>query len=166
MENKKELVITRTYNAPRELVYKAWSEAERLAQWWGPKGCNITVKKLDFCPGGVFHYGMGLPNGAVMWGLFTYRDMQAPEKIVFVNSFSDEDGNLTRSPYHTVWPLEVLNTLLLTEDNGKTTVTLSGYPINATKEEIEIFEASAGQMQQGFKGTFDQLEEYLNHNQL
>ena len=109
---------------------------------------------------------MGLPNGGVMWGLFAYRDMQQPEKIIFVNSFSDEDGNLTRSPYHTVWPLEVLNTLLLTEDNGKTTVTLSGYPINATKEEIEIFEASTGQMQQGFKGTFDQLEEYLNHNQL
>jgi uncharacterized protein YndB with AHSA1/START domain len=121
------------------------------------------VKKMEFKPGGIFHYGMGLPHGGVMWGLFTYLDVREPEKIVFVNSFSDEDGNIVRSPYHAQWPLKTLTHVLFTEDHSKTTVTLHSYPINATEEEMKIFEASARQMQQGFKGTFDQLEEYLAH---
>ncbi|MFC5529539.1 SRPBCC domain-containing protein [Cohnella yongneupensis] len=54
----KELVITRVLNAPRELVFKAWSEAEHLKRWWGPKGFEINVAQLDFRPGGFFHYNM------------------------------------------------------------------------------------------------------------
>jgi uncharacterized protein YndB with AHSA1/START domain len=161
MEAQKELVITRVYNAPRELIYKAWSEAERLAQWWGPKGCSIQVKKLDFRPGGIFHYGIGMPDGSEMCGIFAYREMVEPERIVFVNSFSDQDGNIIRSPFHAAWPLEILNRLTLEEDNGKTTLTLRGGPINATDEEYKIFEENTASMQQGFKGTLDQLEEYL-----
>ncbi|MBS1531086.1 MAG: SRPBCC domain-containing protein [Bacteroidetes bacterium] len=165
METTQELVITRIYNAPRKLVYKAWSDAEALAQWWGPAGMTLTVKKLDFRPGGIFHYGMGLPNGAMMWGIFKYRDIKEPEQIVFVNSFADEDGNITRAPFHPAWPLEILNKLVLEEHDGKTTMTLSGGPVNATKEEFEVFAASIPQMEGGFKGTFDQLEAFLAKNQ-
>ena len=156
-----ELVLTRVFDAPRELVFKAWTEPERLKQWWGPKGFTMLSLKLDLRPGGVFHYCMRAPNGGEMWGTFVYREIVAPERIVFVNSFSDADGGLTRHPLSPSWPLEVLNTLMLTEHGGKTTLKLQGGPINATEEERATFEAGHTSMQQGFGGTFDQLAAYL-----
>lgn len=156
-----ELIITRTFDAPRELVFKAFAEAERLAQWWGPKGCTIQVSKLDFRPGGVFHYRMSMPDGFEMWGRFTYREIVPPAKIVWVNAFSDSAGNLTRAPFGDTIPLEILNTVTLEEQDGKTLLTLRGGPIDATPEEVATFEGMFDSMQQGWGGTWDQLEEHL-----
>lgn len=161
MENEnKELIITRTFNAPRNLVWKAWTEAERLAQWWGPKGAKIEVKKLDFKPGGIFHYCMQSPMGE-MWGRFYYLEMVEQERIVFTNSFSDKDGNITRAPFSNDFPLEIMNILTLNELEGKTTVILKGSPINAAEAEMNFFTNMFSGMQQGFAGTFDQLDEFL-----
>jgi uncharacterized protein YndB with AHSA1/START domain len=68
---------------------------------------------------------------------------------------------VTRQPMHATWPLEVLNTLTLSEQDGKTTLTLHGGPINATEEERKTFESGREGMRQGFTGTFDQLDAYL-----
>lgn len=157
----KDLVITRELNAPRELVFKVWTSAEHLAKWWGPKGFAMGVSKLDFRPGGMFHYSMKSPEGFVMWGRFDYDEIEQPEKIVFTSAFSDEEGNITRAPFSATWPLTVLNKLILKEEGGKTLLTLSGYPVNATDEECNMFENMHASMQQGFGGTFDQLEAYL-----
>ena len=154
-------VITRTFDAPRTLVFQAFTESERLAQWWGPKGFAMLVSRLDLRPGGVFHYQMRSPDGHAMWGKFVYREIVAPERIVFVNSFADEAGNLVRHPASPTWPLEVLSILTLTEQAGKTTLTLTGYPINATEAERKTFEDGRSSMQQGFSGTWDQLDAYL-----
>jgi uncharacterized protein YndB with AHSA1/START domain len=156
-----QLVVTREFDAPRDLVWKAWTEPDRLARWWGPKGSEIRVARLDLRPGGVFHYSMKTPNGPLMWGLFAYREVVPTERIVFVNSFSDAAGGLTRNPWIATWPLEILNTLTLTEHGGKTTLTLRGGPINATAEELQAFEAGRAGMQGGFAGTFDKLDRYL-----
>lgn len=160
-----EFVITRVFDAPRERVWKAWTEPEHLAEWWGPKGYTMVVAKLDLRPGGVFHYCLSAPVGApmagTMWGKFVYREIVRPEKIVFVNSFSDEQGGITRHPMAPTWPLEVLNTQTFTEHQGKTTVTLRGGPINATELECSTFMLGFGAMQMGFSGTFDQLAAYL-----
>jgi uncharacterized protein YndB with AHSA1/START domain len=158
---ERELVITRVFDAPRKLVWKAFTESDRLAQWWGPQGFTMLVRTLDFRPGGVFHYAMRAPDGHVMWGKFVYREIQAPERMVFVNSFSDEDGAIIRAPFSPTWPLEVLNTVTLTESDGTTTVTLRGGPINATEKERDTFWNSQQSVQQGFAGTFDQLAAYL-----
>lgn len=157
----KEFVITRTFDAPRDLVFKAWTEPERLAQWWGPKGCAIAVSKLELRPGGTFLYSMRVPNGPTMWGKFVYREIVAPERLVFVNSFADDTGKTIRSLFSPTWPLEILNTLTLLEHGGKTTLDLRGGPINATEEERKTFEEFFGSMEQGFSGTFDQLAAYL-----
>ncbi len=161
-----EFFIARVFDAPRELVWKAWTEPERLANWWGPKGFKMRAVKLDLRPGGVFHYSMQAPPGspmdnAVMWGKFVYREIVKPERMVFVNSFSDERGGITRHPMSATWPLEVLSTLTFTERLGKTAVALRGGPIHATEEERRTFEAGRDSMRQGFGGTFDQLAEYL-----
>jgi uncharacterized protein YndB with AHSA1/START domain len=158
--NEKEFVITRVFDAPHELVFKAWTEPERLAQWWGPKGCTIGVQKMDLRPGGIFHYFMRRPQGEV-WGKFVYREIVAPERIVFVNSFSNEKGDTVRGPFHPNLPPETLNTVTLSEHEGKTTLTLRSRPINATEEERKTYESFRDSMQKGFGGTFDQLEEYL-----
>jgi uncharacterized protein YndB with AHSA1/START domain len=161
---QQEFVITRTLDAPRALVWKAWTEADRLAQWWGPKGCTIRVAKLDLKPGGVFHYAMTFKPGHDMWGRFTYREIVAPERLVFINSFSDPEGGLTRAPFSQLdnkWPLEVLNILTLSEEGGKTTLTLRGSPINATDEERETYVSMFDSMRGGFGGTFEKLEAYL-----
>ncbi|MEC5387426.1 SRPBCC domain-containing protein [Uliginosibacterium sp. H3] len=159
------LVITRVFDAPRERVFQAFAEAERLAQWWGPVGCTIEVKKLEFRPGGTFHYCMKWPMGD-MWGRFVYREIVAPERIVFINSFSDPQGEITRAPFPGLdnWPLEVLNTITLEEKDGKTTLTLSGGPINATAEEVVLYQAGFDSMRQGFGGTWDKLATYLSQS--
>ena len=76
-----------------------------------------------------------------MWGKFVYREIVAPERIVFVNSFSDEEGNPVRHPMSPTWPLEVLNTMTLSEHDGRTTLTIRGAPINASDEERKTFQA-------------------------
>ena len=153
--------ISRSFDAPRALVWKVFSHAEHLAKWWGPNGMESVGSTLDFRPGGLFHYGMKAPNGAQMWGKFVYRDIAPMERIVFVNTFSDAAGNTTRAPFAPDWPLEVLNVLTFVEANGKTTLTLRGGPINATAAERDKFKAFHNSMQQGFGGTFAQLDAYL-----
>ena len=102
-------VISRVFNAPRERVWQAWTEVERLKQWFSPKGFTVIAAKMDFRPGGFYHYGMRTPNGQEMWGKWVFREIVAPERIVLVNSFSDAAGNLTRHPMAPTWPREMTN---------------------------------------------------------
>ena len=157
---KEGLTITRSFKAPKELVFKAFSTAEALTEWWGPKGMPVTVHKLDFKPGGIFHYKME-GNGQVMWGIFHYKNITEPDMIEFVNSFSDENGNICKAPFPIDFPLEIFNRLTLEENNGVTTLTLKGHPINATAEQEETYNSMMASMQHGFGGTFDQLDNYL-----
>lgn len=153
--------MTRTFDAPRELVWQAWTERDRLMQWFGPVGCKLTVAELDLRPGGTFHYCMHTPDGNEMWGKFVYREIVPPERIVLVNSFSDKDGNLTRHPLSPTWPLEMLSTTTFSEADGKTTLTVQWEPLNATEEERNTYNTSFDGMRQGMGGTFDQLAAYL-----
>lgn len=159
-----EFLLTRTFDAPRDLVWNAWTSAEALGKWWGPKGATIRVIRLDFRPGGMFHYTMSFQPGHEMYGRFVYREIAAPERVVFVNSFSDPAGGIARAPFPQLqgkWPLEVLNVMTLTESGGKTTLDLRGAPIDATEEERAVFDGHFASMRQGFGGTFDQLADYL-----
>jgi uncharacterized protein YndB with AHSA1/START domain len=157
----KPFSITRVFDAPRELVFKAWTERERLMQWFGPKGFTMTTAKLDLRPGGNFHYCLRSADGKEMWGKFVYREIVAPERIVWVNSFSDKDGNMTRHPMMPTWPAEMLSTADFVENEGKTTVTITWLPLNPNDEERQVFESMRSGMNQGWTGTFEQLENYL-----
>jgi len=157
----REFIIARTFDAPRGLVWKAWTEREWLMQWFGPKGFTMSSAKLDFHPGGTLHYCLRSPDGKEMWGKFVYREIVTPERIVWVNSFSDEKGNLTRHPASPTWPLEMLTIVTFTEEKGKTTVRVRWIPLNATREEQKTFDGAQEGMRQGWTGTFDQLMRYL-----
>ena len=156
-----EIVITRVFDAPRDLVWEAWTERERLMEWFGPKGFTMRTATLDLRPGGVFHYCLRSPYGKDMWATFVYREIVAPERIVLVNSFSDEQGNLTRHPMSPTWPLEMLSTTTFAERDGKTTITVQWAPLNATETERKTFDTSHEGMRMGWTGTFEQLAQYL-----
>ncbi|MGZ4054154.1 MAG: SRPBCC family protein [Bacteroidia bacterium] len=161
MSEKKDFEITREFNAPLDLVWKVYTEAEHLAKWWGPAGLKMLKTTLDFRPGGIFHYGMETPDGHAMWGKFVYKEIVPKTKIVFVVSFSDVKGGYTRHPMAPNWPLETINTVMFSEKNGKTLLIMKGHPINSTPEEDAMFYGAFDSMNQGFKGTLDQLEDYL-----
>ena len=161
-----EFILARVFDAPRDLIWKVHSDSTHLAKWWGPKGLKMLKADVDFRPDGIFHYGMETPDGHKMWGKFIYREIDAPERLSFVVSFSDEKGGVSRHPMSATWPLEVLSTITFFEvAPGKTALIMSGVPVNASKEERETFAAGRDSMQQGFKGTLDQLEEYLKQLQ-
>jgi len=160
-EKTNPFVVTRQFKAPRKMVFDAFTQAERLAHWWGPIGFKLHVAHLDLRPGGTFHYSMVNDVGFEMWGLFTYLDILAPEKIIFLSGFSDKDAAIAKSPFGFPWPLQTHNTWALTEEKGITTLVLTAYPVNAEEEEERSFVDGFGSMQQGFGGTFDQLDEYL-----
>ncbi len=157
--------ITRTFNAPRELVFQAWSEADRLNEWWGPKGYPTRSLKLDFRPGGVYHYCSEMPDGSLVYGTFLYREIVVPEKIVYLSGFADADCNLARHPMMPDWPRQILNTLTLEEHNGKTTLTLRGGPHEPTEAEVVAFREALKYLTPGFSGTLEQLEAYLAREQ-
>jgi uncharacterized protein YndB with AHSA1/START domain len=154
-------VISRVFEAPRELVWQAFTEPERMKQWWGPKGFTVIASKMDLRPGGIYHYGMRAPDGSTMWGKFVYREIVRPERIVLVNSFSDEAGGITRHPMAPTWPLKMLSTFLFAEQDGRTTLTIKWSPLEADEKERATFAEARPSMQQGWTGTLDQLAAYL-----
>jgi uncharacterized protein YndB with AHSA1/START domain len=162
MKKIEAFVISRVFDAPRDRVWKAWTEVERLKQWWGPKGFAVTHCKLDLRPGGIMHYGLRMPDGNEMWGRFVYREIVKPERLVFVNSFSDPEGGVTRHPGHASWPLEMLSTVTFEAQGGKTQVTVQWALFDtATDLERKTFDEGRESMKMGWTGTMDQFAAYL-----
>ncbi|MCF6136503.1 SRPBCC domain-containing protein [Alkalihalobacillus berkeleyi] len=96
----RDLIMERIFDAPRELVFKAYSEADHLARWWGPQGWETTIQRFDFTPGGEWRYCMKCVDknqedffGHESCGLAVYQEITSPEKIVYTDSFTDQEGN-------------------------------------------------------------------------
>ena len=157
-----DFVISRVFNAPREMLWKCFTEPEHVPKWWGPKGVTSSVKTLDLRPGGMCHYKMITPDGQVWWGKSVYREIAASSRLVFINSFSDEDAGLTRHPLGPTWPLEMMTIITFEEQpGGKSKVTIRWTPHNPTAEERQTFDAGHDSMRMGWTGSLDQLEAYL-----
>lgn len=157
-------VLSHTFHATRVQIWKAWTEREHLMQWFGPKGFKMPAAKMDFHLGGSFHYCLEGPDGSEMWGKFTYREITAPERIVLVTHFSNEEGEVTRHPFSATWPLKILSIFKFHEEDEQTTVTVQCFPIDSKPEERETFDSAHNGMRLGWAGTFDQLIEYLTAN--
>src|SRR2546422_5926224 len=112
---KPELVITRVFDAPPRLVFKAWTEAERLVRWWGPKGFTMPSCKMDVRPGGAFRFCMRSPEGTDHWLQGVYREIVEPERLVCTWAWEDAEGK----PGH-----ETLLTVNFAEHGAKTKLTL------------------------------------------
>jgi uncharacterized glyoxalase superfamily protein PhnB/uncharacterized protein YndB with AHSA1/START domain len=156
-------VISRVVDAPRDSVYAAWTQCELLSRWWGPKGFTVTHCDNDPRPGGTFHYGLRTPTGQVMWGKWRYREVVAPERLVFISSFSDEAGGTTRHPGHAEWPLEMLSVITFAErdDGRRTEVTVRWTAHEASEAERKVFLDGFASMRAGWGGTMDQFADFL-----
>lgn len=157
----KPFEISRVFDAPRERVWRAWTEVEHLKKWWGPRGFTVSHCTLDLRPGGLMHYCLRAPGGGEMWGRFLFREIVKPERLVWINSFSDPKGGVTRHPGHAGWPLEMLTTVEFAETSGKTTVTVRWTPHEASEAERKVFDDGRASMNQGWSGTFEQLGAHL-----
>ncbi|HTA65596.1 MAG TPA: SRPBCC domain-containing protein [Xanthomonadaceae bacterium] len=161
VSSARDFVISRTFDAPRDLVWRAWTESNHLLRWFGPPGCTISVAKLDLRPGGVFHYGMRTPDGATMWGKWTFVEIDAPRKLVVIVSFSDEQGGITVHPMNPDWPRETFATTTFEEHGDQTTIIVRWAAYRATAQEQATFDAGHDSMRGGWGGTMDQLAAYL-----
>ncbi|MDQ6655425.1 MAG: SRPBCC domain-containing protein [Verrucomicrobiota bacterium] len=157
----RHFVISRTFALPRERLFELWTDRKHLQHWFGPKGIETMHCTNDLRPGGVMHYAMRTPDENTMWGKWVYREIVAPERLVFVDSFSDESGGIARHPFSAGWPLEMLSTVIFDEREGGTAVTVRWASHNATELERETFNASHDSMREGWTGTFDRLGDYI-----
>lgn len=156
----KPFVLTHTFDAPRNLVWKAMTEAEHLKHWFGPTG-QLSYASVDLRPGGVFLYGIAAPDGSVMRAKRTFTKIVPQEKFVTIASYCDEAENVTRHPMSPTWPLEMLIATTLTEKDGKTHMDLDWSAHNATAEEQATFDASHGMLNQGWTRAFSNLDAHL-----
>jgi len=151
MPSDTELLFTRTFDAPRALVWKAYSQAEHLTQWWGPEGWTLPICEIDFTPGGKWFYGMQGPNDEMGYAGATYQEIHEPERIVYVDYFTDDKGNqLPDLP-------ETHVTITFTESHGKTTMS---YLLRFNKPEDRDTILQMG-MEYGFKDSLNRLVKYL-----
>jgi uncharacterized protein YndB with AHSA1/START domain len=157
MKTQEAFVLTRELDAPRERVFRAWTEPSQLARWWGPKGMAVEIARLDLQPGGIFHYSLHTPSGAVMWGKWEYREVEAPARLVFLSSFADDTGATARAPFSAEFPLQVLTEVTFEERDGRTKMTMRGVPHNATEAEQRFFAGMNESMQMGWAGTLEQF---------
>lgn len=131
----RRLVVTRDFDAPRELVFELWTTAEHLSHWFCPDGFTVTCCDVDFRRGGVFNVCMRSPDGEDFWWRGTYREIAAPERIVFASGLLDADDNPR-------W--DVLTTATFAEVDGRTRIT-----VEATVE--ALFEPTAVEVLSGME---------------
>lgn len=160
-KRNEEFVITRVFNAPRELVFDAWTRLEHLNKWFAPKGFDILGGKLDLKVGGIYHYGLRTPDGAEMWGKWTFLEIKRPERLQVIASFSDKDGGITVHPGSPNWPKQTLSTTTFESQGERTLLTLRWAPYQATEIERRTFVEAKASMEQGWGGTMELLENYL-----
>jgi uncharacterized protein YndB with AHSA1/START domain len=156
-------VIEREYNAPKQLVFDAWTKPEHLNNWMFPmQGCTCEFVSADITDGGTSHHKITMPNGHEMWLFTKYEEVRSPDKLVFLQYMSNENGDILSDPQMPGWPKDMVATLHFEEiKKNKTKLTFLWEPRNPTSKEIEIFEASRADANKGWGAGMAQLEIYL-----
>lgn len=122
-----QVVITRVFDAPREVVFRAWTERGHLLRWYAPRTCAIEFRTLDVRPGGTFHSCIRSPDGHACWCRGTYREVVFSERLVLTMEIADEEGNAAEPAdvgMDPEWPKVTLLTVTFEAQDGKTRLTL------------------------------------------
>lgn len=150
------LEITRMFDAPRELVWQAWTDPQHLMRWWGPEHFTSPACQIDLRVGGKYLFCMQAPDGQKFWSTGVYQELAAPERMVYTDSFADEQGNAVSASYYGMGddiPFTMQVTITFEEVAGQTKMTLrhEGLPVG------EMSEMTA----QGWNSSFDKLAQSL-----
>jgi len=142
------LVMTRTFDAPRELVFKAWTDPKQVQQWWGPHGFTNPRCEVEARRGGAIHIDMRGPDGVVYPMKAVFEEVTEPERLVFISSALDHKGNSM---------FDVRNTVTLADRRGKTELTLEAQVIRAATVAPQYLKG----MEVGWSQSLERLEAYL-----
>ncbi len=143
----REIVTKRTFDAPRELVFKAWTDPEHIGEWWGPTGFTTTTSEMDVRPGGTWRFIMHGPDGVDYPNLVTYIEVEPPERLVYTHG--DDDGDMS---------VQFVTTVTLVDRGGKTELTMQALFATAAERDRVIAEVGAIE---GANQTLGRLAEYL-----
>jgi uncharacterized protein YndB with AHSA1/START domain len=143
VNDTERMVVTRVFDAPRELVWKAWTDPKYVMQWWGPKGFTASVCKMDFRVGGKFLICTTTPDGQEFWHGGEYHEIVPREKIISSMYFSDSEGNKVEPAQLGIEheAIEGAHDVILFEDlgNGRTKLTFIGNePMESAKDSGQL----------------------------
>ncbi len=144
-----DLVLTRTLDAPREHVFRAWTKRKHMESWWGPKGFTNPVCEVDARVGGEIRIHMRAPDGVVYPMKGVFEEIDEPERLVFISTALDEKGNSM---------FDILNTVNFVERRGKTELTLQARVIRATAVAPQYLKG----MEAGWTQSLERLGDHLS----
>ena len=145
----RELIFTRIFDAPRELVFKAWTDPKQIVKWWGPKGFTTTTHEMDVRPGGVWRFIMHGPDGTDYKNKIVFLEVVKPQRLIYKHA-GDADTE----------PVTFQVTVTFTEQGDKTKLIMR--MLFDSAEERENVVAKYGAVE-GANQTLDRLTEYLTH---
>jgi uncharacterized protein YndB with AHSA1/START domain len=150
LPSDREIALTRIYDAPRDMVWRAWTEPERVVQWWGPLGFTTTIQEMDVRPGGTWRFIMHGPDGTDYENKVDFIEIVEPERLVYDHGGGDESDE----PQFRV-------TVTFDEENGGTRITMRSVFASAEERDRVVEEFGAIE---GGKQTLERLNEYLARN--
>ncbi len=146
-----EVLLVRTYDAPREMVFKAWTDSKQMAKWWGPRVFTNPVCEIDARPGGAILIHMQAPDGTVFPMTGTFKEVVEPERLVFANEARDGEGNTL---------LEGTTTVVFAEEGGKTVMTVHSKMVGL----VDFAPQMLAGMEEGWSQSLDKLQDLLEGN--
>ena len=155
-------VINRSFGAPIDVVFDAWSNPKKIAEWLSPTGTSMEYFEADIRAGGISTYKMGNEQ-FTMYGRAAYINVEPPHNLVYTQQFTDKEGNVSRHPFAPIWPETMLthvNFTALDDDTTLVSLTWEGTG-NYTREELEFFINARAGMTMGWTGSFDKFDEFL-----
>ena len=152
-------VLERVFDAPRELVWKTWTDPELLTRWYGPR-VETIVHRHDLKPGGLW-LGEMKWDGNSNYQRVEFTEVDPPSRLVWLHSVSDADWNVTANPMMPDWPRVLLTTVTFEDDGGQTKLRLTWVPHEASEAEIACFSGALAGMDKGWGAGMDLLAELL-----
>ena len=153
--------ITRVFEAPRAVVFDAWADPEKMVQWSGPPGAKLTTLSGSITEGSVMHTRSDHPQMGTTYTLALWREVRPHSRIVWEQSFADETGAKVLPSFFKAWPLTLLTEVDFEDAGVNTRVTLRWTPIEGSEEDFAEFARMMSSMNQGWGGSFDELEKFL-----
>jgi uncharacterized protein YndB with AHSA1/START domain len=149
-ESPWDLVLTRVFDAPRELVWKAWTDPAQVEQWWGPKGFSSPRCEWNARPKGSIRIDMRAPDGVVYPMSGVFQEIVEPERLVFISSALDENGKSM---------FDIHNTVIFSDHGDKTSITLQVRVLTVTARAPQHLKG----MEIGWNQSLDRLGDHLSH---
>jgi uncharacterized protein YndB with AHSA1/START domain len=162
VDEKNRFVIERVFPVSQARLFEVATKVEHMKQWFAPPGMKVIKAEQDLKPGGTYHYGLAGPDGGEMWGKVTYTEVTPPSRVVYLQSFSDKDGGISRHPMAPTWPLEMVTIFdFIAEGEKQTKLRITWIYAGIDDAEANTFRGAHDGMNGGWTGTLDALYAYV-----